>query len=193
MDGELSTRNARRQTLRMLSRASSEKPVRSDNGNAVSSASFSDWLFPGIFILVGIAMICFGARNAERAFVSTNWPKADGTIRSSMVHRSSNKNGVSYQANVSYNYAVTGVEYSGTQVSFSQFGLGSAPHAQSIVDRYPKGKTVKVSYASAHPDLSVLETGITFADSFLPLGGAAFVVAGYFLGPSRRPSTKQST
>jgi hypothetical protein len=103
-----------------------------------------------------------------------------------MVHRSSNKNGISYQANVSYDYAVSGVAYSGSEVSFSQFGLGNSTHAQSIVASYPKGKKVKVSYAPDHPDLSVLETGLTIADSFLPLGGVAFLVAGYFLGPSRK-------
>jgi hypothetical protein len=157
-----------------------------DHYEVVATASFSDWLFPGVFIVVGFAIICFGVRNAERAFVSTNWPKADGIIRSSIDHRSSNKNGITYQADVSYDYAVSGVPYSGSEVSFSQFGLGNAPHAQSIVASYPKGKKVKVSYAPDHPDLSVLETGLTIADSFLPLGGAAFLVSGYFLGPSRK-------
>ena len=154
-----------------------------------SSGSFSDWLFPGIFIVAGIAIMLFGTRNAERAFVSVNWPKADGIIRSATVHRSTNKNGISYQANVLYDYAVSGVTYSGNQVSFSQFGLSSSNHAQSIVDRYPKGKKLKVSYAPGDPALSVLETGLSIADSFLPLGGAAFLIAGYYLGPSRTKPT----
>jgi hypothetical protein len=160
--------------------------MKREDDQALPNGSFSDWFFPGIFIVAGLAIILFGLQGARRDYESTNWPKADGSIRSSIVRRSTNKNGVSYQANVLFDYVVSGVAYSGSQVSFSQFGLGSSNHAQSIVDRYPKGARVKVSYAPGDPALSVLETGLSIADSFLPLGGAAFLIAGYYLGPSRK-------
>ncbi len=155
-----------------------------------SSGGLSDWVFPGIFIAVGLALILFGLQRAERAHASSRWPKADGIIRLSAVRRSTNKNGISYQANLEYTYTVSGAPYSGDRVSFSQYGTGNAKHAQSIVDRYPSKRTVKVSFEPGHPELSVLETGLTFADSFLPLGGAAFLAAGYYLG--RPPKRKDA-
>jgi Protein of unknown function (DUF3592) len=160
--------------------------LQSDRDKAVSTGSFSEWLFPGFFIVVGFAIVFIGVRSAARDYASADWPKAKGSVRSSMVRRSTNKNGVSYQADIVYDYAVAGMAYSGDQVSFSQFGLGSSDHAQSIVDRYPKGAKVQVSYAPVDPTLSVLETGLTLPDTFLPLGGTVFLIAGYYLGPSRQ-------
>ena len=170
----------------MLPEEASTKPDSVEAGEATPNGSFSDWLFPGIFIVVGLAIMFFGIRNAERDLLSTKWPKAEGSIRSSLVHRSTNKKGTTYQANVWFDYKVSEMAYSGDRVSFAQFGLSGPGHAQSIVNRYPPGAKVKVSYAPENPDLSVLEPGLTIADSFLPLGGAVFVVAGYYLGPSRK-------
>jgi hypothetical protein len=165
--------------------------IEKHQSNATSSSC--EWLFPGIFIIIGLVMVLFGFRNAERAYASKYWPQAEGTIRSSAVRRSTNKNGVTYLANIAYDYVVLGTRYSNDLISFSQFGLNSSGHAESVVRRYPKDKKVRISYAANDPTLSVLEPGLCFSNSFIPLGGAAFVAAGWLLGPSRkRKLTKTS-
>ena len=61
--------------------------------------------------------------------------------------------------------------------SFGEY-QGSKKHAESIVDRYPKGKKLEVSYNPEKPEVAVLEPGITIG-SYLPLGiGAMLVLLG---------------
>jgi hypothetical protein len=150
--------------------------------------SLFDWLFPGLFFVIGSVLLFLGLRNVYLANESRHWLKTEGTILSSTVRHDSTRKSGNFRAEVTYAYTAEGASFTGDRVSFGSFGTSGVAHADAIVARYPKNSKVTVFYSPREPSLSVLETGISFGEWLLPLGGLAFMVPAYFLRP--RPSNQ---
>lgn len=149
---------------------------------------FFNWIFPGMFVALGAIILHFGLGNVQRSHSSLSWPQADGIIKFSTLGRHSGNSGSTYSGDVSYDYTLGGTTYSSSRVSFGQYGSSDSSHARSVVNRYPVGRTVQVSYSPDDYSLSVLEPGGSISDWFLPAGGALFFICGSFLlGPRRAP------
>jgi hypothetical protein len=155
---------------------------------AKGEPSLFDWLFPGLFFLAGWILLLLGLRNVYLAHESRNWPKTEGTILSSAVRHDSTRKSGSYRAAVTYAYTAAGASFTGDRVTFGSFGTSGEGHAREIVARYPKNARVTVFYSPRDSALSVLETGVSFGEWLLPLGGLAFMAPAYFLRPRRRRS-----
>jgi len=140
---------------------------------------FFSRVFPLPFVLAGVLTLYFGVRGIYRAKESVIWPTANGTIHNSTVeYQSSVKGGGTYHAEVLYQFTADGQIHSGNKVAFGDYGSSNPSHAQSIVNRYPKGEAVKVHYRTGDPDTCVLEPGLHGQAWFLPGFGFIFVVAG---------------
>jgi hypothetical protein len=139
-------------------------------------------VFPLTFILVGALTFFFGARGLYRAWESTSWPAVDATIRNSVVEYKSDKDGGgTYHAEVYFDFFVGGQAYAGNKVAFGDYGSSSPSHAQKIVNRYPKGASVKVYCRARDPDLCVLEPGVKGQAWLAPCFGLVFLAAGILM------------
>lgn len=107
---------------------------------------------------------------------SRNWPRVKGRVTESVLWEYSERSGgggrsssvstKKFQEHIVYEYEVDGKEFKNDRVAFKgdqtrRGGVGSQSRGlhQSIVDRYPVGKTVIVRYRSDNPVFSVLEPG----------------------------------
>ena len=96
-----------------------------------------------------------------------DWPETEGVITSSEVYTSeSSEGGTNYCLDISYEYTVDNVNYTGYRVSFSSEDSCDS-WSQNADDDYPEGKTISVYYDPSDPSESVLETGFAGVDFFL--------------------------
>ena len=119
-------------------------------------------LFLGSFVVVGLLVAGFGARNAWRDRASVDWPKAPGEMLQSTVEVNSDSDGPSYKPKVEYRYRVNDRSLVGKRISFGvDGGVGGRVNAERYVAKYPAGADVTVHYRADQPELSVLEPGLT--------------------------------
>ena len=150
---------------------------------------FFSRIFPLIFIVVGASVAFFGFRGLIRAKASTDWPSTQGRIVESSVesHRSSsgsNGSSTTYHAEIMYEFAVNGVTFNGDRVAYGDYGSSNPSHARSVVNRYPKNKTVTVYYMPDKPEECLLEPGVKGQSFFLPGFGLVFFIVGSFMAVS---------
>lgn len=139
---------------------------------------FFSRIFPWPFILVGVGLMCAGAVALFRAQASTQWPTVEGKVIDSEVERNHGGDGTQYEAEVHYQYVVKGTTYNSNRVAFGSIRKDDPSDARMVVNRYPKGATVTVSYSPNDPTLSVLEPGIHGAALLFPAFGLLFFLAG---------------
>ena len=141
-------------------------------------------ILPLIFVVVGTAMVFFSVRDVIRAKASANWPAVHGEIITSSVERHYSTGGaggrrtvITYAANVLYAFSVDGKSCMGNRVSYKDYSSESLSDAYRVVNRYPKGRSVKVYYMPNNPKVCVLEPGIQQGAYFTPgLGLLSFVL-----------------
>ena len=114
-------------------------------------------------MIIGGALLVLTPIAAILAFVSyrsmqasNDWPSAPGVIS---VSRVVNTVGSKFKADVSYQYAVGGRNFSGTRIRFADT-TGSRRNAQeNLIKPYPVGREVEVFYDPQNPRDAVLEPG----------------------------------
>lgn len=126
-------------------------------------------LFMGIFFVVGVGVSIWGVSIIRNGAASENWPSTTGEVVEAYVRDSTDEDGTTYHAEVTYRYTVNDQWYAGDTVNFGQYGSGNRSHAQGIVDRYPSGQRITVYYNPDSPGTAVLEPGLTWS-SYLVLG-----------------------
>jgi len=144
------------------------------NKNAMRGVS----LFLSLFTLIGLIVLGAGVWNLVRSVRCESWPTVEGVVLSSQMelHRG-NKGGMTYSASIGYDYMVGRTHYNGTRVAFGSMSA-SAAYAQVILNRFPVGKKVPVSYSPGNPQDSVLEPGI-HGGTWICFGvGSLFMLAG---------------
>lgn len=126
--------------------------------------------------LVGALTAGFGIRSVLHAGESSRWPSTSGTvIRSEMREKRGTRSGLTYHADVEYEYTVNEQRHTSKRVAFGDYGTSNPGHARSILNRYPKGKAVTVYYSPADPQNSVLENGLKAQAFFVPGVGLLFL------------------
>jgi hypothetical protein len=143
------------------------------------------WVF---FMLFGVALLAPGLRNLWYAKASQAWPSTDGIVifaeeeaTNQVPQDSESRTGqfTTHGAPLAYQYEVNGTRYFSNVRHFGQFiGSSSRDWAEAILQQYPSGTAVPVSYCPDDPDLAALEPGINSESYYLPGGGLAFVLFG---------------
>lgn len=120
--------------------------------------------FVGITLMViGAAVVTYGAMQALYANASQNWPQVTGTITSSeFIERQAETSDrvPLYDARIRYHYEVDGESYRSDRVAFGTYASSDATAAYDLVNRYPGGAPVTVYVDPADPSSAVLEPGV---------------------------------
>lgn len=88
-----------------------------------------------------------------------SWPVATGVVKSSEIAEYKTKGGRQFMANVAYDYAVDGTNYSGNRLRFGHYA-GAMAAAEADAAKYVAGAPVEVRYDPRKPQTSVLEPGV---------------------------------
>ncbi len=136
--------------------------------------------FGVIFSAVGFGVAFYvGKPILNNANASSDWPSVSGVITTSRVTTSRSDGSTMYSADVVYDYTVEGQKYTGDNVFFGgNYSTSSSSGINKIVNRYPKGKTVKVFYDPNEVGNSVLEPGTTWSSYMVYGVGLLFLVIG---------------
>ena len=133
-------------------------------------------LFFGIFFAVGVGISIYGWTVLQNGRDSENWPSTQGQIVNSAVRVSSDEDGTTYHADVTFDYVVNDHRYTGDEVSFGQYGSSNRNHAREIVARYASGTGVLVYYNPEQSQTAVLEPGVTWSSFFILGMGLCFSI-----------------
>lgn len=133
-------------------------------------------LFFWVFMILGLVTFSIGVCMAVKSIRSNYWPTTQGVIESAASHLNPNgKGGGTYSVEIIYTYQIAGVDYTGNKIAIGQMSA-SSQYTQGILDRYPIGRKVSVSYSPGDPSEAVLETGI-HGGTWICLGvGTAFTL-----------------
>ena len=122
-----------------------------------------------IFLVLGLGILIYGAKDVLNAQQSAGWVKVKGEILESRLSkkRPGNKGKLrSRKAVISYRYTVADKAYTsdrpifGTTTSLTGM-VGLTRSAQELIRKYPKGKSVEVFHHPDKPELAVLEAGVS--------------------------------
>lgn len=129
-------------------------------------------LLTGSFLFFGILFLRAGWSDLMRARASRNWPSTFGKITwvKERTHRT--KGGrIALEYVAKYEYTVAGKTHEGRWNSLASTRVKRGVHPYSVQ------QDVNVYFAPEDPSISRLEQGVKFRDLFLPMGGAAFILA----------------
>ena len=133
-------------------------------------------------VMAGAITLFLGVRGVLKAQASVKWPTVAGEIKTSSVEsyisRTRSESETTYHAKVLYEYSINGTKYNGNRVAYSDYGSSNPSHARSIVNRYPKGKTVIVYYLPDNHEESLLEPGLKGQTWLMPGIGLFFFITG---------------
>jgi hypothetical protein len=144
-------------------------------------------LFGLIFVLIGGLILAVGFHNLYLAWISRDWPTAEGVITYASEDVSTStrrdKNGhteqtTTYSTALVYKYDVDGRTLFNNQRRFGQLAGSSEDWAAAIAEKYPQGTKVRVAYSPDDPEISVLEPGFHNEIVWVPAAGSAFFLFG---------------
>jgi len=156
-------------------------------GRGVALITYITGLIWVLFMLFGVAILAPGLRNLCYARASQGWPTTDGVVvymeqeaTGQVIQDSRGRTGqfTTHGAPLAYQYEVNGERYFSNVRHFGQFIRSSQDWAEAILQRYPSGTGVPVSYCPTDPDLAALEPGINSESYYLPGAGLAFLLFG---------------
>ncbi len=125
-------------------------------------------LIPITLLGLAIWLLLPGVRDLKQALASRHWPSTAGKIVSRTVFQIPRVGGSrtsrtreGYRAQILYEYAVGGLDYTATRRVFSDESIAysSPERAAAVLDDYPSGRTVQVYYDPTNPRTAVLEPG----------------------------------
>ncbi len=144
--------------------------------------------FLAFFMLFGVAMLGPGLQNLWYAHASQGWPITNGIVVYAekeaarwVIQDSKGRAGqlTMQGAPMAYQYEVNGTRYFSNVRHFGQFlRSSSGDWAEAILERYPSGTGVRVSYCPTDPDVAALEPGINSECYYLAGAGLAFLLFG---------------
>ena len=139
-----------------------------------------------LLIAVGAAVISYGVVSALRLKLSSGWPHVEGRVVRSEKRIEHTDAGRLENADIAYEYAYGGKQYSSRVVKIGGDLLTSpsrrAPsEADLLLAKYPLGKVVDVYVNPKHPKVACLErAGAETVFISLFSGAAAVAVGIYF-------------
>ncbi len=146
-------------------------------------------LFMLVLVACGIGMLIRTFAELRESWESTSWPVATGKITRSHLNaetlsvRRRGEDGIrrtvhedSYTAEIEYEFELDGVVHKGNRISVVQGGnLADESHVQMVLDRYPVGRQVNVSYHPQDAKQCVLEPG-SWGGFFVYVGLSCFLI-----------------
>lgn len=156
-------------------------------GRGLALGTYINGLIWALFMLFGFGILVPGLRNLWYAYESQGWPTTEGVVvyveqeaNSQVVKDIAGRMGqiTTHGAPLAYRYEVDGTQYFSNLRHFCQFIGSSEDWAEAILQRYPSGTGVPVSYCPTDPDLAALEPGIHSESYYLPGAGLAFLLFG---------------
>ncbi len=136
-----------------------------------SSGTGCLWLFFGLFLLVGSALLFFlTIWPAMHVLAAKGWEKTPCIIDSSQLARSSGK-GTTYSIDIVYHYYRDGHLYSSNRYSFAVGKTSGRSSKEAVVRRYPAGTETFCYVNPGAPQEAVMDRGLQteFAFGFLGL------------------------
>lgn len=138
----------------------------------------SSKLFRAISVLILVSVILIGAYSGATSYLDYNSEKAqvEGTVISSEVDRDSTRRGVSYTAEIQYEYTYNGETYNNDNVKpgSGTVSVGKS-EAESLVSDYSEDDVVTVYVDTKQPSTSwlvdELPIGNILASTVISLGG----------------------
>lgn len=134
--------------------------------------------------LISFAVYFMALRQSK---ASASWPTTQGEIVSSKVVREEERverDGestvdITYRPEIRFGYRVGGRDYSSDSWKIGMaVSSGSPTYAETIVARYPAGRSVAVHYDPARPDEAVLEPSNRDGAGLMLVSGCAFGLVG---------------
>ncbi len=121
-------------------------------------------------VLVGAALLLFGAKTWKRGHDALHWDRASATSTSAEVARDND----SWRVRVHYRFSHEGREYDGADFD-ARYRDGSRSYLEAKLGEYPAGRRLTVYYDPAQPEDSAFNAPGKH-DSYIWLGvGAAFL------------------
>lgn len=115
-----------------------------------------------LLIIAGLVFIFFQVKKESKLQSDSNgWPMVEAVVTISQVIRHWDKNAGSpkthYRVELSYNYLVEGIAYSGKRYSFNKsLVFNNIEGAKKLLREYPLGKKISVYYMPSNPQESVI-------------------------------------
>ncbi|MFY9695799.1 MAG: DUF3592 domain-containing protein [Xanthobacteraceae bacterium] len=134
--------------------------------------------FGVIAIAIGAVLYIVQFRQGLRADASKKWPRAAGTVMTSVLEKSP-EHRRRYRAALQYRYRVGGKDYQASRV-FWGGNEGREKHMASVVETYPEGSGVRVFYDPKKPSEAVLDPIQNTGSRQLVLYALAMVTLGLF-------------
>lgn len=153
-------------------------------------------IFFSVFVIMAGWFLLGAVKTFLLARSSESWPTVQGKIISSTVDSIHSHRGISYWADVLYEYSVDGMKQSSHNVAFDEYSSNEPSHARETVNRYPPGTYVTVHYSPAAHNESVLEAGIRVQTFFFPGICVVLLIFGilmFFFCPPRIFQRQQSS
>jgi len=154
-------------------------------GRGLALSTYITGLIWVLFMLFGVGILAPGLRNLWYARESQGWPTTDGVVvyaeqeaTSQVMQDGEGRTDRAMGAPLAYRYEVNGTRYFSNVRHFGQFIGSSQDWAEAILQRYPSGTGVRVSYCPTDPDLAALEPGIDSESYYMPGAGLAFLLFG---------------
>jgi len=118
--------------------------------------NFSDAIKISVWLAVPVAIIKWPRiSRILHSFGSYTWPVVPATVEAVIVQTYSGRSGTTYNAEITYSYAVDGEYYSG-------YYKGDLCSSEAEVDKwitqFPKGTKLQVRVHPTNPEKSVLDT-----------------------------------
>lgn len=140
----------------------------------------AETLFPtvliGVFILIGLVIVGFGAYSLKRAKAAEHWPTVQGSIVESRFETDSGDDTTTYKTHVRYNYSVGGVDYSSKRIAFGYAGSSSYNFHREIKNQLTEKTTLAVRYNPDNPSQATLSFGKNSMINFLIIFGVVWLV-----------------
>jgi len=126
-----------------------------------------------------------------RLLAAITWEETPATINASIVRSWSTDDGISYRADVLYEYTAEGREWISNRRSFFPMISSGYEDAKATVDRYPEGSATTCFVDTGDPTRSTLDRSFT-AVYFIGLFPLVFLLAGVGLTAHARRSLTPS-
>jgi uncharacterized protein DUF3592 len=139
-------------------------------------------MFLNIFMLsLGFVPLVIGLWHLKKCISLFSWNETEGIILESKIVPGTGAKGSSARPKILYEFEVNGQKHISDQVSEDNFTSGILFAIESVINRYPFGRKVKVFYNPDHPEQSVLERRITLG-TYLWLAVGIFFLVTFSLG-----------
>ena len=153
----------------------------------IMKKSSKNRILAAVCIIADIAISIYQTINVLNAYASKNWPTTTGAVLSSELTGGTGGTGSArsndYKPNLRCTYTTRAAEpnfYEADRISFSDGITKTREHTQQIADQYPPGKTVTVHDDPDHPEIAVVEPGVSPARFiYLVLGLAHLAIGAY--------------